>query len=383
VTSSSSALDPQRALERAEATHARAQAALEDAKAEARPELLADVRRRLTEARRLAATAPAIEAARAELRGLEHERGRVDATLAEDVAAADQAEARIVSELEAVERDLARDLDAAAHKARQAVVRVENARQVVEEAAEVLQGAQGGQAEDRARAAAARVMARREGLEGELRAADQKTAALAVRVEEAERAAAAALEHEASARTAELEVGDWALLERALGRDGVQALELDAAGPEIARLTNELLEACYGPRFSIAFETLREKKSARGEFVEAFDVRVFDGARDRPVEALSGGERVVVGEALGLAIAIANARKSGIRWETLFRDETAGALDPVNAAAYVDLLRRALALGGFQQVVFVAHQAEVVDRADVVLRVAGGRVSLAGERRAA
>jgi len=185
------------------------------------------------------------------------------------------------------------------------------------------------------------------------------------------------------ARAAEDEAGDWTLLARALGRDGVQALEIDAAGPEVAKLVNELLAACYGARFSISFETLREKKSKAGEFTEAFDVRVFDQGSERPVEALSGGERVVVGEAVGLAISIFNARKSGVRWETLFRDETAGALDPENAAAYVEMLRRSLKLGGFHQVLFVSHSPEVWERADARLHVADGKVTPEGAGRAA
>jgi exonuclease SbcC len=376
-------LDPrlERDLEGEEATHARAQAALAAAQAEARPEMLADVRRRLTGARRLAAIAPSIERARAELAGLEAERRRLEVVLGEDLAAADQAEARTTAELEAVERELAAERLAAAERERQATARLEEARRAASEAARALQAAgEGDVDEEGARAAAREASAARQDLERELRVADQELAGLAVRLEEAERSAAAADEHEASAREAEGEVADWQLLERGLGRDGIQALEIDAAGPEVARITNELLEACYGPRFSIGFETLREKRSARGEFVEAFDVKVYDGGRDRPVEALSGGERVVVGEAIGLAIAIFNARRSGVRWETLFRDETAGALDPKNASAYADMLRRALSLGGFYQVVFVAHQAEVVERADVVLEVTGGRVSVQGAR---
>jgi len=190
-----------------------------------------------------------------------------------------------------------------------------------------------------------------------------------------------ALQHALAA--AEKEVGDWKLLEQALGRDGIQALEIDAAGPEVARLTNELLESCYGARFSISFETLREKKSARGEYAEAFDVKVYDTGQERAVEALSGGERVIVGEAVSLAIAIYNARKNNVRWSTLFRDETAGALDAQNASAYVDLLRRARALGGFDQVLFVSHSEHVWERADARLVVAGGRITTEGGTAAA
>lgn len=171
---------------------------------------------------------------------------------------------------------------------------------------------------------------------------------------------------------AETDLTDWDLLARALGRDGIQALEVDAAGPEVARIANELLESCYGPRFSIAFETLREKQG--GGYSEVFDVVVYDGAAERRAEDLSGGERVIVGEAISLALAIFNARKSGIRWRTLWRDETAGALDPENADRYVAMLRRAREAGGFSQVIYVAHLPAVTEAADVRLVIADGRV---------
>ena len=107
-----------------------------------------------------------------------------------------------------------------------------------------------------------------------------------------------------------------------------------------------------------------------------FDVKVYDAGHDRQVESLSGGEKVIIGEALGLAFAIFNARKSKVKWETLWRDETAGALDQRNAQAYVDMLRRALAVGGFKQVIFVSHQPEVWERADARIDVAGGAATV-------
>ena len=49
-----------------------------------------------------------------------------------------------------------------------------------------------------------------------------------------------------------------------------------------------------------------------------------------------------------LGISIYNMRQGeGIRYETLFRDETVGALDATNAKEYVRMLRRAMDLGGF------------------------------------
>lgn len=173
------------------------------------------------------------------------------------------------------------------------------------------------------------------------------------------------------------EQSDWEALAKALGRDGVQALEIDAAGPEVSSLTNELLESCFGTRFTVSFETTRAKKD--GGTAETFDVRVIDNDRGREggIGSLSGGEKVILNEAISLALAIFNSRKSGRPLETLFRDETAGALDPDNAARYVQMLRRARDLGGFHQVIFIAHQVEVWESADAVIRVAGGKAVVA------
>jgi exonuclease SbcC len=216
----------------------------------------------------------------------------------------------------------------------------------------------------------------REKAEIEAKAADRAAAEIGARLDQLRKTADAIPDLKTDVTMAEEHLGDWRLLEEAFGRNGIQALEISAAGPEVAALTNELLEGCYGARFSLAFDTLREKKSARGEFAETFDVKVYDEGIERSAEALSGGERTVVGEAIGLAIAIYNARKSGIRWDTLFRDETAGALDPANAQAYVDMLRRALTMGGFWQVIFVSHSPEVWERADVRLHVGDGKVEV-------
>lgn len=169
------------------------------------------------------------------------------------------------------------------------------------------------------------------------------------------------------------DIGDWQTLARALGRDGLQALELDAAGPAIAELVNELLTECWGTRFTLRFETQRALKSRDG-FEEVFELRVYDAEAqaERQVERLSGGEQVVVSEALALAIAIFNARRHGIAWRTLVRDETAGALSPNNARAYMAMLRRAADLGQFEQVLFVSHLPELWAMADARITIQKG-----------
>ena len=99
------------------------------------------------------------------------------------------------------------------------------------------------------------------------------------------------------------------------------------------------------------------------------------------VDELSGGQFVLVNEAVNLGIAIYNMRQcEGIRYETLFRDETVGALDAVNGKEYVRMLRRAMELGGFHQVIFICHTPLVWELADRVLSVAGGGVVMGDQQ---
>ena len=93
------------------------------------------------------------------------------------------------------------------------------------------------------------------------------------------------------------------------------------------------------------------------------------------VDELSGGQFVLVNEAVNLGIAIYNMRQGeGVRYETLFRDETVGALDAANGKEYVRMLRRAMDLGGFHQVIFICHTPLVWELANDILSVGGGQV---------
>lgn len=216
-----------------------------------------------------------------------------------------------------------------------------------------------------------------EGLRTELREVE----AAATRAEETERRRKAlsvqlALAAETASRRG-AELADWRLLEQALGRDGIQALEIDAAGPELSQLTTDLLRSCFGERFEVRFLTQVPKADGKGS-KEVFDVSVLDHDRGREgaADTLSGGERAVISEAISLALAIYVGRHSGRRFETLWRDETAGALDPENAQRYVAMLRRARVISGAHQVVFVAQQPEVFEAADAIVWVDGGNAEV-------
>jgi DNA repair protein SbcC/Rad50 len=137
------------------------------------------------------------------------------------------------------------------------------------------------------------------------------------------------------------------LLNKALGNDGVIALCVDDAGPELARLTNELLLACYGPRFTVSIPT--QVETVKRELREGFDVVVFDAdtGQAKGVGVMSGGER------------ISN--------ETLFCDEADGALDSDRKRMFMQMKREVLRLGGYAREFFVSQTPELTQMAEVVI----------------
>ena len=125
---------------------------------------------------------------------------------------------------------------------------------------------------------------------------------------------------------------------------------------------------------------MKDRADGKG-MVDDFDVEVRNKNLDRTclVDELSGGQFVLVNEAVNMGIAIYNMRQGeGIRYETLFRDETVGALDAVNGKEYVRMLRRAMDLGGFHQVIFICHTPLVWELADRVVEVRSGHVFAGG-----
>jgi len=181
---------------------------------------------------------------------------------------------------------------------------------------------------------------------------------------------------EAELGAARTEHEDYTYLARVFGPDEIQLCEIQAAGPQVSTLVNALLEGCFDNKFEIRFRTQRPKADGKG-MVDDFDVEVRNKNLDRTclVDELSGGQFVLVNEAVNLGIAIYNMRQGeGIRYETLFRDETVGALDAANSKEYVHMLRRAMDLGGFHQVIFICHTPLVWELADQIIQVRDGSV---------
>jgi len=166
----------------------------------------------------------------------------------------------------------------------------------------------------------------------------------------------------------------WRTLAQALGRDGLPKLEIDAAGPTVSQITNDLLTVGFGTRFMLDVTTQVARADGKG-LKEEFTIRVLDnayGGESRDIGDLSGGERVVVEEALRAGILLFNNSRRSRPILTCWRDETTGALDPENVPRYVAMLRRMHQLGEFRHTLFVTHSEAAASLADTVIRVQAG-----------
>ena len=213
--------------------------------------------------------------------------------------------------------------------------------------------------------------------EAALKTAHQVAASAAQTLERAQAGGDVIAQRESDVAACVETLEDWTRLGQDLGKDGLQALEIDAAIPQLNALTNDLLHTCHGPRFTIEVRTDRLSSDGR-KSLEDLDVRVLDTVKGREasIETYSGGERVVLGEALALALTSLACQYAGLRRPTLVRDETGASLDPENGRAYVKMLRRGAELLGAEKVLFVTHSPELQALADARIVVAGGAATV-------
>lgn len=165
----------------------------------------------------------------------------------------------------------------------------------------------------------------------------------------------------------ETELGNWNLFAKCMSNDGLIALAIDDAGPALSGLANDLLLACYGPRFTVSLQTLVE--TGKGEQKEGFDILVHDGesGESKSVGLMSGGERVWINECLIRAVALYLAQHTGRRYGALFSDEADGPLDPERKRMFMAMKREVLRLGGYQREFFVSQTPELTAMADAII----------------
>ncbi|OPX25208.1 MAG: hypothetical protein B1H02_02000 [Candidatus Latescibacteria bacterium 4484_107] len=105
----------------------------------------------------------------------------------------------------------------------------------------------------------------------------------------------------------------------AFGKDGIQALIIEGAIPEIEEEANDILGRLTENRTQISIEPLRDLKS--GGTKETLDIKISDEMGTRSYELYSGGEAFRTDFALRIALSKLLAKRAGTRLRTLVIDE--------------------------------------------------------------
>jgi len=183
----------------------------------------------------------------------------------------------------------------------------------------------------------------------------------------------------------ELEAKDTTLLRRqkalevlveAFGRDGVPALLVERAVPNLEAVANDLLDLLSDGRLRLRFET--QKETTGGELRESLNIFVSDERGEREYENYSGGERMRIDLAIRAALSALLAQRKRSHCDLLVLDETAAPLDQEGQDAFVEALDRISSRFGL--ILVVTHledlKARFPARLEVTKTAAGSRAEL-------
>ena len=157
---------------------------------------------------------------------------------------------------------------------------------------------------------------------------------------------------------------DYSIISKAFSNNGIQALELDSAAPDISNTANQILSSTYGDRFTISFDTQRDSKDGRK--IEDFVIKVFDSksGREKRLDVLSGGETVWIKNALYYAFSVVRSRRSGFCFKTRFLDESDGTLDSDARIKYLNMIESAHRACNANLTILVTHSMEIKEIVD-------------------
>lgn len=149
-------------------------------------------------------------------------------------------------------------------------------------------------------------------------------------------------------------------LERAFGKDGVPALLIEQALPQIEDKANDLLDRLSDGQMSIRFVTQSEyKDKKRDDLKETLDIQISDGSGVRDYEMYSGGEAFRINFAIRLALSEILAQRKGARLQTLVIDEGFGSQDVQGRQRLIEAIN--LVRNDFAKILIITHLDELKD----------------------
>ena len=117
-------------------------------------------------------------------------------------------------------------------------------------------------------------------------------------------------------------------IEKAFGREGIPALLIEQAIPEIENRANDILRKLTNDEMTISLITQEEyKDKKREDLKETMEIKIHDKFGSRDYEMFSGGETFRINFALRLALSELLSKRAGAKLQTLVIDEGFGSQD--------------------------------------------------------
>jgi len=166
--------------------------------------------------------------------------------------------------------------------------------------------------------------------------------------------------HKEEREAIKAQIANLRTLEHAFGKDGIPALLIEQALPEIETHANEILDRLSSGEMSVSFETQRLfKDKKRDDRKETLDIVIQDAAGKREYELFSGGEAFRINFAIRLALSRVLSHRAGARLQTLVIDEGFGSQDADGRQRLVEAIT--LVLPEFAKIMVITHLEELKD----------------------
>ena len=154
-------------------------------------------------------------------------------------------------------------------------------------------------------------------------------------------------------------------LVKAFGKNGLQALIIENAVPEIEIEANKILSKLTEGSMALSLEMV--KPTQKGGEKETLEIYIGDSSGTRSYETFSGGEAFRIDFALRVAISKFIANRSGAQLRTLVIDEGFGTQDKDGLDQFVQVINTIK--DDFDKILAITHVDELKERFPVRIEV--------------
>lgn len=156
------------------------------------------------------------------------------------------------------------------------------------------------------------------------------------------------------------QISRYKQLEKAFSQNGVPALLIEQALPQIELRANAILDRLSGGGMTVRFVTQEAyKDKRRADLRETLDIQISDASGTRDYELYSGGEAFRVNFAIRLALSEVLAQRAGARLQMLVVDEGFGSQDALGRQRLIETIN--MVKDDFAKILIITHIEELKD----------------------